>query len=298
MRNQYFSVINPQEQRLFQNLVDEQIKMYGIDVYYLPRKIIDIDKLFREVRNSEFDDAFIIEAYLDTFSGFGGNGDLMTKFGLSQSDDVKITISKTRYEQIISPFLENNERVILSQRPQEGDLIYFPLTKNFFEIKFVEHEDPFYQVGGRYMYRLSCELYEYDGEKVLTKYEEVDTQIELQSYNVVYTLSAGTGKFKKNETVIGLGQSFESQQVQGNVVKWVNSSKKLTVSHINETFGVGVTILGVSSGSSRLVVSYSSMGFEYNTYAENKPIEILGDSVVNFTEKNALGQLGNFMGSF
>jgi hypothetical protein len=298
MRNQYFSVINPQEQRLFQNLVDEQIKMYGIDVYYLPRKIIDIDKLFREVRNSEFDDAFIIEAYLDTFSGFGGNGDLMTKFGLSQSDDVKITISKTRYEQIISPFLENNERVILSQRPQEGDLIYFPLTKNFFEIKFVEHEDPFYQVGGRYMYRLSCELYEYDGEKVLTKYEEVDTQIELQSYNVVYTLSAGTGKFKKNETVIGLGQSFESQQVQGNVVKWVNSSKKLTVSHINETFGVGVTILGVSSGSSRLVVSYSSMGFEYNNYAENKPIEILGDSVVNFTEKNALGQLGNFMGSF
>lgn len=298
MRNQYFSVINPQEQRLFQNLVDEQIKMYGIDVYYLPRKIIDIDKLFREVRNSEFDDAFIIEAYLDTFSGFGGNGDLMTKFGLSQSDDVKITISKTRYEQIISPFLENNERVILSQRPQEGDLIYFPLTKNFFEIKFVEHEDPFYQVGGRYMYRLSCELYEYDGEKVLTKYEEVDTQIELQSYNVVYTLSAGTGKFKKNETVIGLGQSFESQQVQGNVVKWVTSSKKLTVSHINETFGVGVTILGVSSGSSRLVVSYSSMGFEYNNYAENKPIEILGDSVVNFTEKNALGQLGNFMGSF
>lgn len=298
MRNQYFSVINPQEQRLFQNLVDEQIKMYGIDVYYLPRKIIDIDKLFREVRNSEFDDAFIIEAYLDTFSGFGGNGDLMTKFGLSQSDDVKITISKTRYEQIISPFLENNERVILSQRPQEGDLIYFPLTKNFFEIKFVEHEDPFYQVGGRYMYRLSCELYEYDGEKVLTKYEEVDTQIELQSYNVVYTLSSGTGKFKKNETVIGLGQSFESQQVQGNVVKWVTSSKKLTVSHINETFGIGVTILGVSSGSSRLVVSYSSMGFEYNNYAENKPIEILGDSVVNFTEKNALGQLGNFMGSF
>ena len=298
MRNQYFSVINPQEQRLFQNLVDEQIKMYGIDVYYLPRKIIDIDKLFREVRNSEFDDAFIIEAYLDTFSGFGGNGDLMTKFGLSQSDDVKITISKTRYEQIISPFLENNERVILSQRPQEGDLIYFPLTKNFFEIKFVEHEDPFYQVGGRYMYRLSCELYEYDGEKVLTKYEEVDTQIELQSYNVVYTLSSGTGKFKKNETVIGLGQSFESQQVQGNVVKWINSSKKLTVSHINETFGIGVTILGVSSGSSRLVVSYSSMGFEYNNYAENKPIEILGDSVVNFTEKNALGQLGNFMGSF
>ena len=148
------------------------------------------------------------------------------------------------------------------------------------------------------MYRLSCELYEYDGEKVLTKYEEVDTQIELQSYNVVYTLSSGTGKFKKNETVIGLGQSFESQQVQGNVVKWVTSSKKLTVSHINETFGIGVTILGVSSGSSRLVVSYSSMGFEYNNYAENKPIEILGDSVVNFTEKNALGQLGNFMGSF
>ena len=95
-----------------------------------------------------------------------------------------------------------------------------------------------------------------------------------------------------------MGQSFESQQVQGNVVKWVTSSKKLTVSHINETFGIGVTILGVSSGSSRLVVSYSSMGFEYNNYAENKPIEILGDSVVNFTEKNALGQLGNFMGSF
>lgn len=298
MRNQYFSVINPQEQRLFQSLVDEQIKMYGIDVYYLPRKVIDVDKLFREVRNSEFDDAFIIEAYLDTYSGFGGNGDLMTKFGMSQSDDMKITISRKRYEEIITPFLENNERTVLTQRPQEGDLIYFPITKNFFEIKFVEHEDPFYQVGGKYMYRLSCELYEYDGEKVLTQYEEVDNQIELQSYNVVYTLSAGTGKFKKNEIVIGLGQSFESQQVQGNVVKWVNSTKKLTVSHINETFGVGVTVFGVSSGTSRIVESYKSMGFEYSTYAENKTLETLGDSVINFTEKNALGQLGNFMESF
>lgn len=298
MINQYLSVINPQEQRLFQSLVDEQIKMYGIDVYYLPRKIIDLDKLFREIRNSQFDDAFIIEAYLDTYSGFGGNGDLMSKFGLSQSDDMKITISKKRYEEIISPFLDANTKTILTQRPQEGDLIYFPITKNFFEIKFVEHEDPFYQVGGKYMYRLSCELYEYDGEKVLTKYEEVDTQIELQSYNVVYTLSTGTGKFKKNETVVGLGQSIDSEQVKGNVIKWVNSTRKLTVSHINETFGVGVTVFGVSSGTSRMIESYSSMGFEYSAYAENKTLEALGDSVIDYKEKNALGKVGNFMESF
>ena len=148
------------------------------------------------------------------------------------------------------------------------------------------------------MYRLSCELYEYDGEKVLTKYEEVDTQIELQSYNVVYTLSTGTGKFKKNETVVGLGQSIDSEQVKGNVIKWVNSTRKLTVSHINETFGVGVTVFGVSSGTSRMIESYSSMGFEYSAYAENKTLEALGDSVIDYKEKNALGKVGNFMESF
>ena len=162
--------------------------MYGVDIIYLPRKIINSDNIFKEIESSKFDDNFIIEAYINTYEGYSGAGDLMTKFGVSLRDEVTLTISKERFEEFIAPILTSiyNPNLIyndpneieLVSRPREGDLIYFPLGQRLFEIKFVEHEKPFYQLGKTYVYELQCELFEYEDEIIGTTVDEIDDLIK------------------------------------------------------------------------------------------------------------------------
>ena len=137
------------EQNLVQDLINEQLKIFGVEVTYIPRKMVRKQTILEEVQSSKFDDNFLLEAYLNNFDGYGGAGDIMTKFGVSVRDEVSLTISKERFEDFISPFLEdeNDLEVELASRPREGDLIYFPLGQRLFEVKFVEHENPFYQLG-------------------------------------------------------------------------------------------------------------------------------------------------------
>ena len=164
--NPFFLQGSPGEQRLVQDLINEQLKTYGIDVVYLPRKIIKTDNIFREVEDSAFNDNFSIEAYVNTYEGYTGAGDIMTKFGMSLKDDLVVTISKERFEDFISPFLVAmpESEINVATRPREGDLIYFPLGQRMFEVKFVEHEKPFYQLQKNYVYELQCELFELEDE--------------------------------------------------------------------------------------------------------------------------------------
>lgn len=288
---------------LFQDLVDEQIKMFGIEVYYLPRKYIDIDKIFKDVNNSQFNDAYIIEAYINTYSGFDGQGDFMSKFGLRQSDDLTLTISKMRYEDFITPFISNDSDVLLPTRPSEGDLIYFPLTKNFFEIKFVEHEDPFYQVGKNYVYKLFCELYQYEGEKIQTSYDEVDMSVSGSGYQIDYILGPGTGNYKFNETVvlqgttIGTGGVVGAGVTQAIVAKWDAPARKLTLTHITGDFGIGKTIVGVKSGTGRTVVTFDYFGNLNDTYSVNREFENEADDILDFSESNPFGEYGRNSGT-
>ena len=187
--NPFFLQGSQSEQRLVQDLINEQLKMYGVDVIYLPRRIIKKDSLFTELESSTFSDNFSIEAYVNTYEGYGGAGDIMTKFGMSLKDELIITISKERFEDFISPFLEGlpDNEVEVTSRPREGDLIYFPLGKRIFEIKFVEHEKPFYQLGKNYVYELKCELFELEDEmggwdQVSTTTEEIDSVLVDQGY--------------------------------------------------------------------------------------------------------------------
>ena len=168
--NPFFLQGSSSEQRLVQSLINEQLKMYGVEVTYIPRKLINVDNIFTEVESSKFDDNYSIEAYVNTYEGYAGGGDILTKFGMSLKDEVTLTISKERFEDFISPFLaaEPDSEVPLSTRPREGDLIYFPLGQRLFEVKFVEHEDPFYQLGKNYVYQLKCELFEYEDEVILS----------------------------------------------------------------------------------------------------------------------------------
>ena len=170
------------EQRLIQSLVNEHLKIYGIDVTFIPRKFVNQSTIIEEVTASKFDDNFLIEAYVENYDGYAGAGDVLTKFGMSLRDEVTLVISKERFEEFIAPFMDSGDDFELSSRPREGDLVFFPLGQRLFEIKFVEHEEPFYQLGSNYVYKLKCELFEYEDEVIDTSIEAIDTQVEDVGY--------------------------------------------------------------------------------------------------------------------
>jgi len=187
--NPFFLQGSQSEQRLVQDLINEQLRIYGVEVKYLPRRIIKKDNIFTEVQSSRFGDNFSIEAYVNTFDGYGGAGDIMTKFGMSLKDELIVTISKERFEDFISPFLVDlpDGEIEVTSRPSEGDLIFFPLGSRLFEIKFVEHEKPFYQLGKNYVYELRCELFELEDEvggwdQLSTTTDEIDDALVDQGY--------------------------------------------------------------------------------------------------------------------
>ena len=186
--NPFFLNGSSTEQSLIQDLINEQLKIYGVDIMYIPRKILKSDNILGEIQSSKFDDNFVMEAYINNYEGYSGAGDLMTKFGVSLRDEVTLTISQERFEEFIAPILtsiynpnllyNDPNEVELVTRPREGDLIYFPLGQRLFEVKFVEHEKPFYQLGKTYVYELQCELFEYEDEIIDTSVLEVDELIK------------------------------------------------------------------------------------------------------------------------
>ena len=174
MLNPYFQQGSRSEQNLIQDLINEQLRMYGVEVHYLPRKYLSEKTVLKEVIQSKFDDAYPIEAYVDNFDGYGDNNTILSKFGIQATNEITLIISKERFETYISPLIKNEENVKLSTRPKEGDLIYFPLGDRLFEIKFVEVDKPFYQLQKNYVYELRCELYRVGDEVIDTGIEEID----------------------------------------------------------------------------------------------------------------------------
>ena len=187
--NPFFLQGSQSEQRLIQELINEQLTIYGVEVIYLPRKIVKKDQILTEIQSSKFNDNFAIEAYVNNYEGYSGAGDILTKFGMNLKDELTVTISRERFEDFISPFLKTmpESEIEVATRPSEGDLIYFPLGKRIFEVKFVEHEKPFYQLGKNYVYELKCELFEYEDElggweESTSTTEEIDSVLQTQGY--------------------------------------------------------------------------------------------------------------------
>ena len=198
--NPFFLQGSQDEQRLVQDLINEQLQIYGVEVTYIPRKFVNKRTIIEEVQASKFDDNFLIEAYLNTYEGYSGAGDVMTKFGVSLRDEVTLTISRERFEDFIAPYLDPNDYE-LGTRPREGDLVYFPLGQRLFEVKFVEHEKPFYQLQKNYTYELQCELFEYEDEIIDTSIDEIDTQIEDQGFITTLSL-VGSGQTASASAVL------------------------------------------------------------------------------------------------
>lgn len=197
MLNPFFLNGSKSEQSLVQSLINEQLRMYGVEVYYMPRKYVTKYSVIREVIESEFDNAYPLEAYVDNYEGYGGQGTILSKFGIENKDDLTLVISRERFETYITPLTKNLPNIELSSRPKEGDLIYFPLGDRLFEIKFVEHEQPFYQLKKNYVYELKCELFRYEDEVIDTGVESIDDEIQeigyIQTLNLVGTAVTATG---------------------------------------------------------------------------------------------------------
>ena len=166
-----------QEQNLIEDLIIESIKIYGVDCYYMPRTLVNEDVLFGEDTLSMFEQAHLLEMYIKSVDGFEGEGDFLSKFNIEIRDEMVLTISRRRFGEEVSD-ANSTEEV---GRPAEGDLIYFPLNNKIFEVKFVEHEAIFYQLGGLQTYDLRCELFEYSHERLNTGIAAID------SIEVVYS---------------------------------------------------------------------------------------------------------------
>ena len=179
---------SPSEQRLVQDLVNEHLQLFGQDILYLPRKIVNQNTVIREITASKFDDSFRLEAYLVNVDGFGSPSDVLTKFGVRDQDELTLVVSKERYDDFITPFINlfpEGERVN-AKSPHEGDLIYLPLDNALFEIKYIERKVPFYQVNDLFMYEFRCEIFEPEDEVIdlpdgLTDKEGVDVDEDFGS---------------------------------------------------------------------------------------------------------------------
>jgi hypothetical protein len=168
------------ERDLLEDCIIESIQINGQLMHYIPRSYVAKDEILGEDRLSEFNTYVPIEMYFENVEGFGGNGAFIQKFGYMLEQTATLVVSKKRWETIIG----DRSLTILPGRPAEGDLLYFPLAKSLFEIKFVQHQDPFYPVGKQYVYKLKVELYQYSSEKLDTGNSDIDIFEDLKSHDV------------------------------------------------------------------------------------------------------------------
>ena len=178
-RNVYFSQGTRNEQYLIEDIIIESLQIYGQELYYIPRTLVSKDEILGEDRLSEFKTAFNIEMYFENVDSFDGQGAFIQKFGLMMEQSATLVVARRRWEQLVGRYGDT----IIPTRPCEGDLLYFPLTKGLFEIKFVKHQDPFYQLGKLYTYKLQVELFQYNSEVICTGLDEVDVFESLKTMN-------------------------------------------------------------------------------------------------------------------
>lgn len=165
---------------LIEKLMNEAIKIHSVDMVYLPRTLVAESKILGEDRLSTFDNGYPIEVYLETVDGFNGQQAFASKFGLQIEQSATIQIARKEWEKTVGTF----GKTVVPERPCEGDLIYFPMTKGLFEILFVDHQQPFYQLGQMYVYKLTIEQFRYSSERIDTGIDSVDEFVGLKSTDI------------------------------------------------------------------------------------------------------------------
>ena len=281
--NQYFNLhgTNTPEQRLIENLNIEAIKTFGIDVYYCPRTLNDEDTLMGDDNTSSYNSAHTIEMYIKSIDGFEGEGDFMSRFGLEIRDQITFSVAQRTFKNLL---LDSTY-----DRPKEGDIIYFPLRKKVFEIRFVEHESVFYQTGALQTYDLVCELFQYEDQAIDTGIEDIDKIEREESYSIDVVLDSGTGTYTTGETVYQ-GTNLASANTTAEVVSWTLSSKTLRVMNLVGTFNTTYNVVGGSSSASYSFTSTDYQQDKQDTTSDSYKLEIEADAVLDFTESNPFSE--------
>lgn len=302
--NVYFNHAVQSEQNLHEDLVVESLRFYGHECYYLPRTIVDEDEIFGEDTSSKFGDAYQVEMYIENTEGFEGEGDLLSKFGVEVRDQATFVLSRRTWDRFVS--LDSN--LAVSTRPNEGDLIYFPLGNQTFEIRFVEHENPFYQLGKLNVFKLQCETFEYSHEEIDVGIAELDNIEDQFSYQVQMTLGTGSGDFVVGEVVTQTVSTGKT--VSGNVVSYSSTGTNTKILKVNNiTFddtdvpatntmfvlssnAAAGNIVGATSNATRTITTAPDQYVTPNDpLADNKDFETAGANIVDFSESNPFGSL-------
>ena len=283
--NSYFRTFDAEnDQELLHSIVTESIKVIGYDVSYIPRTLVNEDTILGEDSISEYKDAHSVEMFIKSVDGFEGEGDLVSKFGLEIRDQIIFSLARRAWEGLD-----------IGTRPKEGDLIYFGLTSKLFQIMFVEHELPFYQVGALPTFDLTCELFTYSDESLDTGIDTVDQIERQQSFVRTFELSGISGTFTVGETVTG-----GTSAVTGEVARWDSVTSYLYLIKMTGTFTLteiitGATSLATGTYATKITTDETTETLSTidagtsDKVSSSKQFEIDADSVLDFTETNPFG---------
>ena len=301
-RNVYFSQAVKSEQNLYEDLIIESLKIFGQDVYYIPRTLVNRDNIMGEDIGSKFDDAYLIEAYIENVDGFEGSGDLYNKFGLEIRDEATFIVSRRQWNNLVGFW--NNQ--LEDPKPQEGDLLFLPMSNTFFEIMFVEDEQPFYQLSNLPVFKLQCSLFEYNDEQFETGVSEIDAKeiTNAQQTQIDVTVNGGN-HFKQGEIVTQVISTDPAISVYGEIqtlTKTSDIAASITVSNIGVTGSTeakdflvsnSVGLTGGESNNTCFITKVhgitDSTSFPVDEQAVNYEFEVAGDNFIDFTESNPFG---------
>jgi hypothetical protein len=280
--NHYFSQKVKSEQNLYEDIIIESLKIYGQDVYYLPRELVAEDKILGEDIPSRFRNAYKVEMYIENTEGFDGEGDLFTKFGVEIRDQATFVLARRRWAQTVG----RSDNTINTVRPREGDVIYLPLSNSMFQIMAVEHEQPFYQLSNLPTYKLRCELFEYSEEDFDTGVEIIDDVENRNSYTYVVTVDSASLGFYTGET---LTQTLaDGTEITGELVSFNPDTLVMEVIHVGADDGnYHSFVSGRSIVSDRPNVTTDPITLvETTEYAEAIVVSVTEENNLSQNEKN------------
>lgn len=291
--NIYFNQAVKSEQLLYEDIIIESLKMYGQDVYYLPRELVNEDTIFGDDSVSKFPKTYKIEMYIENIEGFDGEGDLFTKFGVEIRDAATFIVARRRWNQLVTNL---NTGDVSFYRPREGDLIYLPLSQSIFQIMKTETESPFYQLSNLPVYKMRCELFEYNDEDLDTGIEEIDNVEEYGTYQYLLHIDSAvsTTNFQLNEYVRQVIDSDTSLYMEGNIVKIDNARQILHIAHAGSTdgkfreFSDSGTIVGLTTGTTGIVTAVTTDN-KISNNEQNDDFASLGGDFLDFSETNPFG---------
>ena len=279
MQRKYFShniSTNTNEQSLIKDLVRETIQIAGMDVVYVKRTRENIDTLFSDAERNKFNAGYTVEMYLQDTEGFGGEGDLVTRFGLEVRDECMLTVAADRFEAVVGS----------GSAPTIGDLIYLSLSNQIYQITWVEDQVPFFTIAKTYVYELSCQLFRYSDEEFDTGITAIDALERASAYSIDLTLATGgTGTFTVGSNVYQ--GTVGSETAKAEVSAWDSSTRILRVMNISGSFSNNIAI--TDGTASWTIESFDDQAMPTDNFGQNLEIETAETGIVDFTESNPFG---------